>query len=88
MPAVSRNQRVAAAIAEHEPSKLNPANRGMLSMNHTQLHDFAATPGLRREARPMHPQHAIATSLLKHMIKKPPMKPNDIAEGTNDVGKY
>ena len=91
MPAVSRNQQVAAAIAEHAPSKLNPANRGMLSMSKGQLHDFAATPGLKQAAKPMHPQHAIASSLLKHMIKKPAKpgeKPNDLAEGTNDPGKY
>ena len=31
------------AIAEHEPSKLNPANRGLLSMSHQQLHEFADT---------------------------------------------
>jgi hypothetical protein len=88
MPAVSRNQRVAAAIAEHTPEKLNQANRGMLSMNKSQLHDFAVGPGLKKTERAMHPQHAIATSLLKHMAKKVTAKPNDIAEGTNDVGKY
>jgi len=44
MPAVSRNQRIAMAIAEHHPEKLNSANKGMLQMSHSQLHDFAATP--------------------------------------------
>lgn len=44
MPAVSRKQRVAMAIAEHEPGKLNKRNRGLLSMSHSQLHDFASTP--------------------------------------------
>jgi hypothetical protein len=44
MPAVSRKQQIAMAIAEHEPEKLNPANRGLLKMSHNQLHDFAATP--------------------------------------------
>lgn len=43
MPAVSRNQRIAMAIAEHHPEKLNKANRGLLSMSRSQLHDFAAT---------------------------------------------
>lgn len=43
MPAVSRKQREAMAIAEHEPSKLNPANRGLLAMSHKQLHEFAGT---------------------------------------------
>lgn len=31
------------AIAEHAPSKLNAANRGLLSMAKSKLHDFAAT---------------------------------------------
>lgn len=41
MPAVSEKQREAMAIAEHEPGKLYKRNRGMLSMTHKQLHDFA-----------------------------------------------
>ena len=80
MPAVSPNQRIAAAIAEHNPAKLNPANRGMLSMSHQQLHDFASTPGIKK----IHPQHALHAQLVKHMTEKP----NDLAEGTNDPGKY
>lgn len=39
------------AIAEHEPSKLNPENRGLLKMSHSELHDFAATP---RKGLPKH----------------------------------
>ena len=39
------------AIAEHEPSKLNPENRGLLKMSHQELHDFAATP---RKNLPVH----------------------------------
>lgn len=52
MPAVSRKQRVAMAIAEHHPGQLNKANRGLLRMSHEQLHDFAATPekGLPKKA--------------------------------------
>ena len=38
----SEKQRVVAAIAEHSPGKLFKRNRGMLSMSHTQLHDFAS----------------------------------------------
>lgn len=59
MPAVSKKQQEAMAIAEHEPEKLNPANKGMLKMSHSQLHDFAATKrkGLPEQApkgkRPM-----------------------------------
>jgi hypothetical protein len=43
MPAVSKAQRKAMAIAERDPGKLNPANRGLLSMSHRQLHEFADT---------------------------------------------
>ncbi len=32
------------AIAEHEPEKLNPENRGLLDMTQKQLHEFASTP--------------------------------------------
>jgi hypothetical protein len=41
MPATSEKMRVAAAIAEHEPSKLYARNKGMKSMSHKQLHEFA-----------------------------------------------
>lgn len=44
MPAKSKAQQAAMAIAEHSPGKLNPENRGLLKMSHSQLHDFAATP--------------------------------------------
>jgi hypothetical protein len=44
MPAKSKAQQEAMAIAEHDPSKLNSANKGLLSMSDSQLHDFAATP--------------------------------------------
>lgn len=43
MPARSKSQRVAAAIAEHHPSKLYRRNRGLLSMSKRQLHHYAAT---------------------------------------------
>jgi len=41
MPAKSEDQRIAAAIAEHEPEKLYKRNRGMLKMSHKQLQDYA-----------------------------------------------
>lgn len=44
MPAVSRDQRTATAIAEHHPDQLYERNKGLASMSHQQLHDFAATP--------------------------------------------
>ena len=44
MPSVSNKQRMAMAIAAHQPSKLVAKNRGMLSMTKDQLHDFASGP--------------------------------------------
>ena len=44
MPATSVAQRKAMAIAEHNPSQLYDKNKSLLSMTHSQLHDFAATP--------------------------------------------
>jgi hypothetical protein len=43
MPAVSKKQRRAMAIAEHHPESLNSDNAGMKKMSKGQLHDFAAT---------------------------------------------
>lgn len=43
MPAQSVAQRIAMAIAEHQPSKLFRRNKGLLKMNHEQLHEFADT---------------------------------------------
>jgi hypothetical protein len=52
MPSVSQDQQKAMAIAEHDPSKLYKRNKGLLGMNHQQLHAFAATPtkGLPKKA--------------------------------------
>jgi hypothetical protein len=44
MPAKSKKQQIAMAIAEHSPGELFERNKSMLSMTHQQLHDFAATP--------------------------------------------
>lgn len=44
MPAKSKKQQMAMAIAEHEPSKLYGRNKGLTKMSKGQLHDFAATP--------------------------------------------
>lgn len=43
MPAKSKAQQQAMAIAEHAPSKLYARNKSMLSMTKDQLHDFAST---------------------------------------------
>jgi hypothetical protein len=44
MPAISKAQRRAMAIAEHHPGKLYARNRGLLGMTKGQLHDFARLP--------------------------------------------
>jgi hypothetical protein len=44
VPAESKKQQMATAIAEHEPEKLYARNKGLLKMSHKQLHEFAATP--------------------------------------------
>ncbi len=49
MPAVSQAQRKMMAIAEHNPSALYGRNRGALKMSHSQLHDFAATKGIKKK---------------------------------------
>ena len=43
MPAVSKKQRRAMAIAEHHPEKLYKRNKAMKKMSKKQLHEFAAT---------------------------------------------
>lgn len=45
------------AIAEHDPSKLYARNIGVLKMNMSQLHDFAATgrKGLPMKKSPKKP---------------------------------
>ena len=43
MPARSVVQRRLMAIAEHHPEEVSGKNKGVLSMSHKQLHDFAAT---------------------------------------------
>lgn len=51
MPAKSKAQQEAMAIAEHSPEKLSSKNKGLLKMSHSQLHDFAAT---KRKGLPEH----------------------------------
>jgi hypothetical protein len=56
MPAVSRKQRVAAAIAEHEPGKLYKRNRGLLKMGKEELHKYASTKGAGNPYRTLRPK--------------------------------
>ena len=51
MPARSKAQAVAMAIAEHAPGKLYARNKGLAQMTHSQLHDYASTP---RKGLPRH----------------------------------
>ena len=52
MPAVSKKQRRAMAIAKHTPSKIYKKNRGLLKMSKADLHEFATTKekGLPKKA--------------------------------------
>lgn len=43
MPATSKAQRRAIAIAEHSPDKLYKRNKSLLGMAHKDMHDFAST---------------------------------------------
>ena len=71
MPATSEKQRELMAIAEHNPSKLYAKNRGVLKMSHQQLHDFAATKGLKK----MDKMGAIRAGFSKgHSAKHPGFK--------------
>ena len=43
MPAKSKAQRRAMAVAQHAPQKLYAKNKGLLQMTKGQLHEYAAT---------------------------------------------
>ncbi len=51
MPAVSRKQQQAMAIAEHEPGKLYKRNNAMASMSKEQLSEFTSTKGLSKDQK-------------------------------------
>ena len=53
MPARSKAQRRAMAIAEHHPDKLYKRNRGLKKMSKSQLSEFASTKekGLPKKKR-------------------------------------
>jgi len=56
MPAKSKKQREAMAIAEHHPEKLYARNKGMAKMSQKQLHDFAKTKEKGLPVRVKHPK--------------------------------
>lgn len=70
MPAVSKDQRIAMAIAQHEPKKLYARNKAMLGMTKEQLHDFASTKqkGLPQKVR----KRKGSTAPLKRALKASP----------------
>ena len=53
MPAVSKKQRRAVAIAEHAPTKLHKRNKSLMGMKKSDMHEFAATKekGLPKKAK-------------------------------------
>lgn len=53
MPALSKAQRRAAAIAKHAPEQLYARNKGLASMSVYELSKFASTPekGLPKHAK-------------------------------------
>ena len=62
MPAESKAQRIATAIAEHHPEYLYERNKGLAKMTHKQLHDFAST---KEEGLPAH-VHKSASYSMAH----------------------
>jgi len=66
MPAESKAQRIATAIAEHEPEKLYARNKGLADMTHKQLHDFASTS---EKGLPAH-VHKSASYRMAHKARK------------------
>jgi hypothetical protein len=51
MPAVSKKQRDAIAIAEHHPEKLYKRNRSLLKMSKEQLHEYAEAKGMGKKKK-------------------------------------
>lgn len=66
MPATSKVQRIAMAIAEHHPEDLYERNKGLADMTHKQLHDFAATS---EKGLPQH-VHKKASYKMAHKARK------------------
>lgn len=71
MPAVSKKQRIAAAIAEHHPEKATGAAKDMAkSLSKDQLHDFASTSekGLPEKKSAWFKLGQIAASMSKEAL--------------------
>lgn len=67
MPARSKAQAIAMAIAEHEPGKLYKRNQGMMSMSHSQMRDFSTT---KRTGLPEHIGKSIDNAYKRKKKKK------------------
>jgi hypothetical protein len=66
MPAESKAQRIAMAIAEHHPEDLYPENKGLAKMTHKQLHEFAETP---EKGLPEHVHKKAKYAMARHERK-------------------
>jgi hypothetical protein len=69
MPAESKAQRIAMAIAEHHPEELYERNKGLVDMTHKQLHEFASTS---EKGLPQHVKHEYSGASYKmaHKARK------------------
>lgn len=67
MPAKSKAQQMAMAIAEHHPEKLYARNRGMLQMTKQQLHEYASSSA---KNLPGHVKHRMAKALAHNGVKR------------------
>jgi hypothetical protein len=72
MPARSKAQQMAMAIAQHEPSKLYKRNEAMLGMTEEQLHDFAATKrtGLPKRVKKKKPKAGEINTATRTRMKR------------------
>ena len=85
MPAVSKKQRIAMAIAEHHPGQLYPRNKGLAQMSKPQLHEFASTPekGLPARAKISKSKRAMRDRSTRGSS---PMSTKEICQGYRRVG--
>jgi len=80
MPATSKKQRRAMAIAEHAPEKLYARNKGMAMMGKKELHMMASTP---EHGLPMRNTMSKSKRAMRDRSTKgsPPMTVPEICKG-------
>lgn len=66
MPAKSKAQRQAMAIAKHHPEQLYDRNKGLRKMSAAQLHDFASTEETKLPAHVPHRRSGNRYDALRH----------------------